>query len=75
MRVAGPDVRLIDSAEETARTVALLLRELRLEAPTGAPLTRRFFVSDAPEKFEKTGHRFLGESILDVQRVDISQWL
>ena len=74
-RVAGPQVRLIDSAEETARAVGDKLKELNLEAPSGAPVLRRFFVSDAPEKFEKVGLRFLGREIPGVKRVDISQWL
>ena len=73
--VSGPDVHLIDSAEETARTVGRQLKELHLEAPAGAPVLRRFFVSDAPEKFEKVGQRFLGRAIPGVKRVDISQWL
>jgi len=74
-RVAGPQVRLIDSAEETARAVGRQLKDLQLEAPVGAPLLRRFFVSDAPEKFEKIGQRFLGQAIPGVQRVDISTWI
>jgi glutamate racemase len=73
-QVAGPKVRLIDSAEETARTVGRKLQELHLQAPAAAPLSRRFFVSDAPEKFEKTGQRFLGEPIPGVKRVDVSHW-
>jgi glutamate racemase len=73
-QVAGPTVRLIDSAEETARTVGRELKNLKLEAPAGAPLLRRFFVSDAPGKFEKVGQRFLGQSIPGVKHVDISQW-
>jgi len=32
-------------------------------------------VSDAPEKFEKIGQRFLGQAVPGVKRVDISQWL
>jgi glutamate racemase len=74
-RVAGPAVCLIDSAEETARTVGRQLKNLHLESPAGAPVLRRFFVSDAPEKFEKIGQRFLGQEIPGVKRVDISQWL
>jgi glutamate racemase len=74
-RVTGPGVRLIDSAEETARMVGRQLKDLRLEAPAGTPVLRRFFVSDAPEKFEKVGQRFLGQQIPGVKRVDISQWL
>jgi glutamate racemase len=73
-QVAGPEVRLIDSAEETARTVGQQLRDLHLESPAGTPLVRRFYVSDAPEKFEKVGQRFLGQPIPGVKRVDISQW-
>jgi len=74
-QVTGPGVRLIDSAEETARTVGRQLKDLKLEAPSGNLLLRRFYVSDAPEKFEKIGQRFLGEAIPGVKRVDISQWL
>ncbi len=73
-RVAGSSVHLIDSAEETSRTVGRELMNLKLEAPKGAPVLRRFFVSDAPEKFEKIGQRFLGQVIPGVKRVDISQW-
>jgi glutamate racemase len=73
-RVAGPGVRLIDSAEETARTVGRELKTLQLEAPAGSPRLRRFFVSDAPDKFEKIGERFLGQPIPGVKRIDISQW-
>lgn len=74
-RVAGSEVRLIDSAEETARAVGRQLKERYLEAPSDSPILRRFFVSDAPEKFEKIGQRFLGQAIPRVKRVDISQWL
>ncbi len=35
-RVMGPEVRLIDSGEETAAVVASALRERGLEAPAGA---------------------------------------
>jgi glutamate racemase len=73
-QVAGPSIQLIDSAEQTARTVGRRLRELHLEAPAKTPVTHRYFVSDAPEKFEKIGQRFLGETLPGVQRVDISHW-
>ncbi len=73
-RVAGPSVHLIDSAEETARAVGRELKSANLEAPAEADVLRRFFVSDAPEKFEKVGERFLGKAIPGVKRIDISQW-
>ncbi len=73
-KVAGPQVRLIDSAEETARQVGQELHRLHLgTSEAGAPV-RRFFVSDSPEKFEKIGQRFLGQGLPGVRRVDISQW-
>jgi glutamate racemase len=73
-QVAGPEVRLIDSAEETARTVGRELSRLKLSAPKGGGKAHRFYVSDAPEKFEKVGQRFLGRDIPGVRRVDISHW-
>lgn len=74
-QVAGPSVSLIDSAEQTARTVGKKLKEANLEAPAGHEALRQFFVSDAPERFERTGQRFLGQAIPGVKRVDIGNWL
>jgi glutamate racemase len=73
--VAGPAVRLIDSAEETARQVGLELRRLGLTAAPDQTPARRFFVSDAPERFARTGQRFLGQSVHDVRLVDIGNWI
>jgi glutamate racemase len=58
--VMGPGVVLIDSAEETASTVARALRAQGLEAPSGASPEHRFAVSDDPERFLAVGARFLG---------------
>lgn len=74
-KVAGPKIQLIDSAQETARGVAAQLRQKNLESEARTPITRQFYVSDAPEKFEKTGRRFLGQAIQNVKRVDIGSWL
>jgi glutamate racemase len=75
-RVTGPRVQLIDSAEETARTVGQALREHKLEAPSdGHAVLRQFYVSDAPEKFEKIGRRFLGQEIPGVKQIDIGNWI
>lgn len=83
-RVAGPDVALIDTAEETVRLVRRHLADLGLERP-GADSTartgedspgeegaRRFFVSDIPAQFSQVGGRFLGRPILEVEWVDQS---
>jgi glutamate racemase len=62
-RVMGPDVRLIDSGEETARVVASVLRERGLEAPAGGPAEHRFVVSDDEARFRQVGVRFIGERL------------
>jgi glutamate racemase len=66
--VVGPDVTLIDSAEETAREVATLLAERDLAA-NGGDSTHRFLVSDLPELFLRVGQRFLGGRIGGVEVV------
>lgn len=62
-RVMGPDVRLIDSGEETARVVAAVVRERGLEAPKTANAEHRFVVSDDEARFRQVGARFIGERL------------
>ena len=62
-RVMGPEVRLIDSGEETARTVAAVLREGGLEAPEEAAGAHRFAVSDDEARFRQVGARFIGDRL------------
>jgi glutamate racemase len=62
-RVMGPQVKLIDSAQETARVVASALKEKGLEGAAGAPVTHRFVVSDDEARFRVVGSRFLGERL------------
>ena len=66
--VLGDRVRLIDSAEETAKETARLLEERGLRAPDGVPPTHQFLASDAPQQFLQLGRRFLGTAI---DRVDL----
>jgi glutamate racemase len=56
----GPTVRLIDSAEETARALQGTLVDAGLEAPAGGVAGHRFAVSDDPVRFQHVGARFLG---------------
>jgi glutamate racemase len=65
--VLGPDVRLIDSAAETATELARVLRDEGLEAPEGAPVKHRFVASDDPLQFLQLGQRFLGDVIEGVE--------
>ena len=68
-RVLGPDVRLVDSAEETARVVAEDLAQRKLAAASSQPPAHRFVVSDDEPHFRKVGARFLGEKLQHVEVV------
>ena len=65
--VLGPDVRLIDSAEETAAETARTLSSARLEARGDAEPVYRFVASDDPLQFLQLGQRFLGETMEGVE--------
>ena len=73
-QVMGPDVRIISSAEETARDVAELLLRRSLLAPLDAAPKHRF-VSTAPDPYEFTmlGTMIFGEPILEAQSVSIKE--
>jgi len=62
-RVMGPRVRLIDSAEETARALEAELHAKELAAPPGVPGEHRFVVSDDEPRFMRVGARFVGERL------------
>src|SRR5205807_1782570 len=70
-RVLGPEVTLVDSAEETAKVVAEdLTRGGLAAAPNNRP-THRFVVSDDEPHFRKVGARFLGEKLKHVEVVPL----
>jgi len=66
----GRDVRLIDSAQETAAETGRVLREQGLEA-TGSDARYRFVASDDPEQFLAVGQRFLGAPLERVELVTL----
>lgn len=70
-RVLGPEVRLIDSAEETAVAVRDELSRRDLLAPGGGPAEHRFVVSDDEPRFRAVGARFLGERLQQVEVVPL----
>ncbi|MEO7216600.1 MAG: glutamate racemase [Gemmatimonadaceae bacterium] len=71
-RAVGPDIRLIDSAEETAGEVARLLEARGLRhAPRHDAPTHRFIASDVPEQFRNVGKRFLGSAIDRVETITL----
>jgi glutamate racemase len=69
--VVGRDVRLIDSAEETAAETGIVLRERDLAHEETDAARYRFIASDAPEQFLRVGQRFLGSSIERVETVTL----
>ncbi len=61
---------LIDSAVETAREVKAILGERNIMRRGGDAASRKFYVTDSPEKFVRIGERFLGHAISDIYRID-----
>jgi len=72
-KVFVPTVRLIDSAEETAKEVAERLGGLGMLRPDGAAPVHRFFVSDVPHRFREQAERFLGSPLPDVEVVTVDE--
>src|SRR5258706_922088 len=65
----GREVRLVDSAEETADEVSALLQKRSLEREKGKG-SASFFVTDVPDRFIKVGRRFLGEKVDSAVRIE-----
>ena len=71
-RVMGPDVTLVDSAEETATAVARELERLDLLAHDARGThDHRFVVSDDEPHFRKVGALFLGAKLKQVEVVPL----
>lgn len=68
-KLMGRGVRLVDSAEETAKEVELLLKRGSIVRKNGKG-AHSFFVTDAPERFIKVGRRFLGEKVESAVRIE-----
>jgi len=63
----GDGTVLIDSAEEAARVVDILLSETQVRRSAGAGGVE-FLVTDDPERFARVGKGFFGEGLSDVAR-------
>lgn len=70
--VLGEGVQLVDSAEETGRTVAARLGDGDVFR-RGVPGAHRFFVTDVPARFERVGGAFLGTSLEGVEQVELDK--
>jgi glutamate racemase len=69
--VVGRDVRLIDSAYETARETGEVLRSEGLEHTVPNEARYRFIASDAPDTFLGLAQRFLGSSVDRVEALTL----
>lgn len=69
-KVMGRHITLVDSGEEAAHELRILLEE-RNEAGKEEKSRRQYFVTDTPDRFLRLGKRFLGEEIGQVNHVDI----
>jgi len=70
-KVLGREVVLVDSAKQIASEVrGLLLGADALRTDGSAKPRYRFFVTDEPSHFNRIGHRFLGQVVGSVERVN-----
>jgi glutamate racemase len=71
--VMGDGVTLVDSAEETALTVAQILSGQGLLRPAEEKGNHHYYVTDIPAGFIRVGNRFLGGRLGDVYQVNLDQ--
>lgn len=73
-QIMGRGIVLIDSAIETVREIKKVLCEHAIEGNraegTSTPL-RRFYVTDATDRFVKVGERFLGQRIEHIEKINV----
>lgn len=62
-KVMGPQVTLVDSAEQTAQAVKTLLQDRKLERKDSHPRQETLFVTDSPARFKEVGRNFLNRSL------------
>lgn len=72
-RIMGPDVKLVDSAEETAKEAKNLLKGMNLLAPPDTNGGYRLFVTDLPQQFSKVATLFLGENRVPVEQAILDE--
>jgi glutamate racemase len=71
--IMGERVTLVDSAAETARTVAEILARNNCMRPNSEKGNHHYYVSDIPAGFIRVGKRFLGERLGDVYQVNLEE--
>ncbi len=69
--VMGSDIRLIDSAVETAKRIKEILKSKGIERKSKARPLREIYVTDSPERFIKVGERSLEQKIKHIEKIDV----
>jgi glutamate racemase len=72
--VMGPEVRLVDSALETAIEVEATLDRLDMRRTAAVPPEHVFAASDAPLRFRDVGRAFVGDVLTAVEHVDVENF-
>lgn len=68
-KVAGPDIAIIDPAEETAVEAANILFDSGMLNPPHAEPLHAYFTTGLPDQLSLLGSRLLGRPIAEVQRI------
>lgn len=71
--VIGNQVKIINSARETVKEVKKLLEEKNLFRKNRIPPRHRFYVSDAPEKFQALSKHFLGPDYKKISPIHLKR--
>ena len=72
--VMGDKVKLVDSAEETAREMPRVLDEKGIRKQKKGGATHKLYVSDITDRISETVQQFLGYKVNNITRVDITRY-
>jgi len=67
--ITGPDVKIIDPAEETALEIKQLLKRVGTLRTTAIPPKYHYYVTGSPIHFQEVGSRLLGKVLPAVKQV------
>ena len=68
--IVGPDVTVVNSASSVALAAQQMLQDASMES-SGLAGSHRFFSTDTPTRFIQVGQAFLGDSVEQVEVVDL----
>lgn len=69
--IMGPNVTLIDPAEEAVKTARDILTKGKMTNMDNVPLKHRFLVTGSGSSFKELGSRLLGRPIINVEEISI----